>query len=450
MEMIGRFTAFINEKKLFGEGDRILLAVSGGIDSMVMWHLMETAGFTYGVAHCNFRLRGAESDADEALVRERALALDIPLAIRGFDTLEHARLSGISTEMAARELRYGWFEELRAAGNYDRVATAHHQDDLLETFFLNLLRKTGIRGLTGFREKSGSLVRPLLFASRREIEEHASRNGIVYRRDATNDETSFRRNFIRHEILPRLESLNPAFRTGLAETMANLRSTEAFCQTELNRQIRKISVAGNCYPEIAISSLQKLAHPRLVLFEWMGRYGFNAATAQTVYQNLEREPGRQYFSRSHRLVTARNGLIITPLPGDREELCYIGRETRHTRGAVRLSLSFRDARYFSMIRDARVACLDAGLLDFPLVVRKWQAGEYFRPLGMEGFKKISDFFVDEKLSIPEKEECRILYSGDKVVWIIGRRIDHRFRVTEDTREVLVIRVLPQEGGEEQP
>ncbi len=439
--MINRFTGFIAGKGLFGAGDRILLAVSGGIDSMVMWHLFEAAGFTYGVIHCNFRLRGADSDSDEMLVRERALALDVPLHVKAFDTLEYARLSGISVEMAARELRYRWFGEIRSRQNYDAVATAHHQDDLLETFFINLVRKTGIRGLAGFREKSGYLVRPLLFTNRQEIEAWASHNGILFRKDATNDEVCFQRNYIRHEILPRLEKLNPSFRANLAESMMNLRSVEDFYLTEVNRQIKKITPEGSSTPAITVSALLKLPHPGLVLFEWMSRYGFNSATAEALFSSLEGEPGRIWLSRTHRLVTARNELIITPLGETREALFYIERETREISCPVKLSLRLHPAGDFEVIRDPRVACLDTARLGFPLVIRKWSQGEYFQPLGMSGFKKISDFFVDEKLSIPEKEAAWILYSGSEVVWIIGRRIDNRFRITPETREVLVISIL---------
>jgi tRNA(Ile)-lysidine synthase len=429
--MNSRFQNIIRDSHLFDSGDRILLAVSGGVDSMVLWNLFEESGNIYAVIHCNFQLRGKDSDEDESLVRNRAEELGIQLFVKRFDTREYADASGISIEMAARELRYAWFEEIRLKHAFRYLATAHHQDDLLETFFINLVRKTGIRGLTGFREKSGTLIRPLLYTNRVEIEAWAEKKNIPFRKDSTNEETVFQRNFIRHNIIPQLERLNPAFRSNLAGTMENLRRTEEFYFTEINRYINRISNKESENPEILISQLLKLPHPETVLYEWMSRFGFNASTVESLYANLVKEPGRQYFSKTHRLVTDRNKLIITALREEGQQVFYI---------PVNLSIERKKASEFELIRDPVVACLDAGKLVFPLVIRKWHAGEYFQPLGMSGFKKISDFYIDEKFSLPEKETTWILYSDNKVVWIIGRRIDNRFRITPETKEVLVMRI----------
>jgi tRNA(Ile)-lysidine synthase len=442
--VIDRFTTFIREKNLFTPGDKILLAVSGGVDSMVMWHFFKEAGYTYGVAHCNFQLRGKESIRDEMLVREHAGRLGIPLHVKRFETLEHAKLSGISVEMAARELRYKWFDELRVYHHYALIATAHHQDDLIETFFINLVRKTGIRGMTGFNEKSGHIIRPLLFTTRAEIESHARESGIIYHKDSTNDEVIFQRNFIRHEIIPRLETLNSAFRTNLSETIGNLRSVKEFYLKEVKKQIRKITNPESQNPEIFISSLLKLSYPKQILYEWMSLYGFNHTQAETVYNNLAAESGKLHFSRTHRLVKGRNTLIITPIREMSEEIFYIEEGDLEIFDPVHLRLEIHESTHFKIIQDTQVACLDNGRLDYPLIIRKWLPGEYFQPLGMTGFKKISDYFTDEKLSIPEKEETWILFSGDKVVWIIGRRIDNRFKVTADTKKVLVISMSGQD------
>jgi tRNA(Ile)-lysidine synthase len=438
--MIDRFQNNIKQSHLFENSDRILLAVSGGVDSMVLWNLFEESGCFYAVIHCNFQLRGKNSDEDEKLVRSRAEELGIQLFVKRFDTLEYADASGISIEMAARELRYAWFEEIRSKHSFRYLATAHHQDDLLETFFINLVRKTGIRGLTGFREKSGTLIRPLLFTNRAEIEAWARKKNIRFRKDATNEETVFQRNFIRNKIIPQLEQLNPAFRSGLAGTMENLRRTEEFYLTEINRYLNKITVRESENPEVYISQLLKLPHPETVLYEWMSRYGFNASTIESLYSNLVKEPGRQYFSKSHRLVTDRNKLIITPLREEEQHVYYIEKSELEIHSPIGLKIAWEKASDFEVIRDPACACLDTGKLVFPLVIRKWQAGEYFQPLGMSGFKKISDFFVDEKFSLPEKEATWILYSENKVVWIIGHRIDNRFRITLETKEVLVLRV----------
>ena len=435
--MNSRFHEFISRRSLFDPSDEILLAVSGGIDSMVLWRLFEESEFHYGVIHCNFQLRGDDSMADEQLVREQAAQRGIRLYVRRFETLEYAALRGISVEMAARELRYEWFEEIRSRNGYRYIATAHHQDDLLETFFVNLVRKTGIRGLTGFREKSGTLIRPLLFAGRKEIEAYSIKQDIPFRKDRTNDEIVYQRNFIRHQIIPGLETLNPGFRANLLVTMENLRKTEEVYLTEISKQLLKISCREGEYPAIYLSQLFKLPNPETVLFEWMSRYGFQAPVINSLFAALPGETGNQYFSRTHRLVIDRNKLIITPIPGKETPVYYVEEGTEEVLHPLRLVIEKAGASGFRMITDPTVACLDAGKLVFPLIIRKWQPGEYFQPLGMQGFKKLSDFFVDEKFSLPEKESVWVLYSENKVAWIIGHRIDHRFRITAETKEVLV-------------
>jgi len=438
--MIARFRDFIRQRRLFDPADEILLAVSGGIDSMVLWRLFEESEFRYGVIHCNFQLRGDDSDLDEKLVREQAGRQGVRLFTRRFDTLEYADARGYSIEMAARELRYEWFEEIRSRHGYRYVATAHHQDDQLETFFINLVRKTGIRGLTGFREKSGTLIRPLLFAGRKEIDAFATDRDINFRQDRTNDETVYQRNYIRHHILPGLEKLNPSFRSNLFSTMENLRKTEEVYLTEIKKQELKISCRDGEFPAVYLSQLVKLPNPETVLYEWMSRYGFHASVISALYNGLPGETGNQYFSRTHRLVIDRNKLIITPIPGKESRVYYLEEGAGGLMDPVEMMVERFAASGFRVIPDPTVACLDAGKLLFPLVIRKWQPGEYFQPLGMQGFKKLSDYFVDEKFSLPEKEAVWILCSENKVVWIIGHRIDNRFRITPETKEVLVLRV----------
>jgi tRNA(Ile)-lysidine synthase len=435
-----QFKQFIAENNLFQPADKVLLAISGGIDSMVMWQLFEVCGLNYSVIHCNFRFRGAESDADEALVTRMADERGVQLYVKKFDTREYASLTGVSIEMAARELRYNWFREILSEEKIPWLATAHHQDDLLETFFINLVRKTGIKGLTGFKPRNGSLIRPMLFTCRREIEEWAALQQVEYRTDLTNQELIFQRNFIRHQIIPSLEQLNQAFRKNLTETIANLRDVEDFYDTEVNRQLKRITNADSANPELSVSALLKMAHPKQLLFEWMSRYDFNPATIDQVFNFLEAEPGKQFYSRTHRLIIDRNRLIISDLKEKKEQLFYLDKNDLELFDPVHLSMSITEGDIPALDPDPRVAYLDAGKLEYPLVLRKWQPGEYFQPLGMQGFKKLSDFFVDQKFSIPEKEQTWIVYSGDKVVWIVGHRIDNRFRITRETSKVLMLRL----------
>lgn len=438
--MINRFTEYIEQNHLFHPSEKILLAVSGGIDSMVMWKLFDDNRFDYSVIHCNFQLRGEDSDKDELMVRRIAAERGIKLFVKKFDTREYASLTGISIEMAARELRYAWFEEIRMAENIHFIATAHHLDDLLETFFINLVRKTGIKGLSGFRPKTGYIIRPMLFTNRNEIVEWATRHDVEFRTDTTNSEIIFQRNYIRHHVIPGLEKLNPAFRNNLTATMANLRDVEQFYMTEVTRQIKKISTGDSQFPEILVSSLLKLPHPRQVLFEWMSKYGFNTATSNQVFESLDGEPGRQFFSRTHRLVIDRNKLILTPIPESSGQLFYIEKEDLEIFEPIHLTIQTIDINSFEIDPDPGMAFIDFDKLQFPLIVRKWKAGEYFQPLGMKGFKKISDFFIDQKLSIPEKEETWIIYSGNKVVWIAGYRIDNRFRISSETINAICIQL----------
>lgn len=438
--MINRFTHFMEENNLFKPAGRVLLAVSGGIDSMVMWKLFDDARYDYAVIHCNFQLRGSDSDADEELVVRIAEQRGIKLFQKKFETREYALLMGISIEMAAREIRYKWFEEIRIEEKFRYLATAHHLDDLLETFFINLVRKTGIKGLTGFRPKSGYLIRPMLFTNRQEIENYATQKDIEFRTDKTNNELIYQRNYIRHQIIPGLEKLNPAFRNNLADTMLNLREVEDFYQTEVNRQIKRITNHDGPYCEITISDLMKLPHPRQILFEWMNQFGFNPATIEQVFINLVGEPGRHFYSKTHRLVIDRNKLIVTEGSANTSQVFYIEKDDLKIFNPIHLTLNIAEIEHLKIDPDPRFAFLDYDKLQFPLVVRKWNAGEYFQPLGMEGFKKISDFFIDQKLSLPEKESTWIIYSGNKVVWIIGQRIDNRFKITPDTKKALCIRL----------
>ncbi len=438
--MLAEFIRYVVSKKLFNEGQKILLAVSGGADSMVLLDMFEKSGFSYGVAHCNFQLRGEDSEKDEELVRKHVLVHGVPSFFIRFDTREYARIQGISIEMAARRLRYDYFEKIRRENNFDLIATAHHKDDLAETFFLNLSRKTGIRGLTGIKEKSHNIIRPLLFAGRDEIESYARDNYIEYREDYTNDELIYQRNFIRHKIIPLFDELNPSFRNNFAETVNNLRAAEEVYNYTIGSERKKVVKESDGKLSINIKALLSSPFSRTVLYEILSEFNFNPALAGQVFKGLEAGPGRQYYSRTHRLVKDREELFLTPLAEEEKQIFYIEEGDMELFVPHDLSIEKLSNADFKIIKDPLVACLDFDRLEFPLLIRKWQQGDFFRPLGMKGYKKLSDFFIDEKIPLHKKEDAWLLCCGPKIVWIMGYRIDDRFKVTRGTKQVLKIEI----------
>ena len=438
--MLDRFFEFVKDKQLFAPQQKVLLAVSGGIDSMVLLHLFEKTGFKYGIVHCNFQLRGEESDGDEKFVKQQVLIHGVPSFFQRFETEEHARINGISIEMAARELRYEYFEKIRVENGYDYIATAHHQDDLIETFFLNLSRKTGIKGLTGIKEKAGKIIRPLLFASREEIENYARDNFVEYRDDSTNDEVVFQRNFLRHKILPLFSELNPAFLKNALASIENLKEVEKVYDHFISGESEKIVSEKNNELVFNIEALQQSAFPILVLLETLKDYNFNPTVIEEVYRSLKSESGKQFYSQTHRLVKDRGELFLTPLSKEEERIYYLEKDDIELFAPFDLSVEKISAKGFKISKEANVACLDLDKLEFPLLIRKWQQGDYFQPLGMTGFKKLSDFFIDEKIPVHEKENTWLLCSGKKIVWIMGRRIDNRFKITPETQIIYQIEI----------
>jgi tRNA(Ile)-lysidine synthase len=445
--MFSRFIEYIEAQKLFEPHRKVLLAISGGIDSMVLLHLFEKSEYIYGVVHCNFQLRGEDSDGDEEFVRQQVFNYGIPFYSRRFETEEHARINGISVEMSARRLRYDYFEEVRAANNYDFIATAHHQDDLLETFFVNLSRKTGIRGLSGIRAKSGYLIRPLLFATRSEIEQYVRTHFIEFREDRTNSEVVYQRNFIRHRILPLFSEMNPSFRINLSETISNLRSADEVYAHGIREAKKKVVSERENGLAVHIASLRKSPFPETLLFEILSEYNFNPRTSGHIFQRLDSDPGKQFFSRTHRLVKDREYLFITPLPENEERIFYIEKDDIELFAPFNMTIEKVNRQNFQIDTSPLVACLDLHELEFPLLVRRWQQGDYFQPLGMSGFKKLSDFLIDEKVPVHEKENIWLVCSGQKIVWVAGHRIDDRFKISSETREVLKIEIEKTQNGE---
>ena len=437
--MFCRFQKYIEEQQLLTTADCVLLAVSGGVDSMVMLELFRRLGQNILVAHCNFQLRGAESNGDEQFVREYCQDVGIPFYVSHFETEDYARMKGQSIEMAARELRYQWFEELRIQTKASEIATAHHQDDLIETMLINLIRGTGIRGLEGIAPRRDHLIRPLLFAGRAEIQQWANNRQLAFRFDSSNDELVYQRNVIRHQILPILDQLNPAFRKNAVRTASLLRETAQVYEERIaaiRKQIMRRQL-GMIY--VALGPLTEMASPQTILYEILRPYGFNRSVVADVFQSLTSESGRRFYAKNYSLVKDRDQLILTGRTADENQRFYLDEGKTEIDFPVRLRLRQMERNTdFRLSGEPLTADIDSDKLNFPLILKRWDKGEYFQPLGMSGMKKISDYFIDIKLSLPEKKNTWILYSGRKVVWIIGHRLDDRVKIDASTQHILRI------------
>jgi tRNA(Ile)-lysidine synthase len=420
---------------------KLLLTVSGGMDSMVLLDVVLKGGYECEAAHCNFNLRGEESDGDEQLVRDECEKRGVTLHVKSFDTKGYASEHGISIEMAARDLRYEWFNSLLRERGLDFMVTAHHGDDAIETFFLNLVRGTGIRGLSGMKFVNGKVLRPLLDLSRHDVEDYAERNNIPYRHDKSNDEVKYLRNKVRHEILPRFKEMNASFFSTMTGNLKRLAEVEELLESEVKR-FRDESVVEE-HGRVLIPLMRIEEHPQksAILYELLRPYGFNSKTIGDIIKSISGIPGKQFYSPTHRLIRDRFNFILFENKEVSDDETYIDSETVSISEPVSLEFRiFEKPAGYTFSTDPLIAHFDAGLVDFPLVLRHWRQGDTFRPLGMKGFKKLSDFFTDLKLSIADKEEVWVLLSGDDILWVAGLRIDDRYKVTNRTKKILEIKL----------
>ena len=414
------------------------------MDSVAMVDLFAREEGSFGIAHCNFGLRGEESDADAEFVESLARQYRVPFHLQSFDTKGYAKGKGISVQMAARELRYSWFDELCHSGNYRYVATAHNQDDVFETFFINLGRGTGIRGLSGIPVKSGRIIRPLLFASRQQIEQYSRERNLVHREDSSNATEKYLRNKIRHKLLPLMEEQNPSFRKTLAETMSRLMETERIFSEEISTLRKELLQGAPERQTIAIDALMKLESRQTILFEILSDYQFNNTQVSEILNSLPGPPGKQFLSPTHRIVKDREQLILTPLKDEEKLRYYLEGETGQVYEPIDLEWMILPRNSsFKIPADPDIACLDPERIEFPLLLRQWKKGDYFCPLGMQKHKKLSDFLIDEKVSLADKDTTWILQSADDIVWVIGHRIDDRYKITEDSRKILMLKFRKQ-------
>jgi tRNA(Ile)-lysidine synthase len=438
--MLNDFLKNIREHKIAKKGDRILAAVSGGIDSMVMADLLQKAGLLSGIAHCNFQLRGKESNLDEQLVRKFAEKTGVPFHSIRFATRVHARKKSISIEMAARELRYEWFRRIREEEGYSAVAVAHNMNDNIETLILNLVRGTGIAGLTGMKPDAGNIIRPLLFAARKSIEEYQEKNKIPFREDRTNADTIFIRNKIRHQVIPILREINPSVESTLNETAGRLDAIYDFISDETSKIRKSIFREEGNKTIVNIVRLAPYIHNKALLFELFRPYGVSGTLVKDLQSISKGRTGRQIFTGTSRILRNRGDIIIS---AQTENECqqYKAEGPADLKKCPQIASVRSVAAGKSMVidTDPGSAYLDFHKICFPVTIRKWRDGDFFYPFGMNSRKKLSDFFTDVKLSRFDKEKVMILESGGQIAWIIGWRIDNRFRITKSTKKVLVLK-----------
>lgn len=422
------------------ENDKLLLAVSGGMDSMAMAELFYQAGYEFAFAHCNFQLRGDDSNADEAFVKQAADQYGVKCFIRSFETGKIAEDSGDSIQMVARDLRYAFFDEIASDHGFDRIATAHHLDDQIETFFINLMRGCGIAGLHGIPFINGLVIRPMMMAYRNDIEAFVQEKNLQFREDLSNQSLKYQRNKIRHELMPIFLEMNPSFRQEMTKNIHRLKGTEEIYKQVIALAKKETIKIGDGEISMDIKVLKMFKPFADVLYGVISEYGFKQDDVDNITRALEGISGKKFLSRSHQLIIDREKILISPLLGDtNDDALFIMPDTELIEDPLRLIFEKEMADQYSIPSDRNIAALDLEKLTFPLQLRKWQQGDSFVPLGMKNRKKLSDFFIDEKFSIPEKNKTWVLCSGDDIVWIVGHRIDDRYKITESTHRVFQIR-----------
>ena len=475
MDILHGFNEFIKKENLFSHHDRLLVAVSGGLDSVVLCELLYRAGFDFVIAHCNFRLRGEESDRDERFVVELAERYGKEVYVKAFETSVYAAERKLSIQVAARQLRYDWFREVLEDWGAGIVLTAHHLDDNIETLLMNFFKGTGISGLRGMLPRQGIVVRPLLFTGRGALQQLALETGLVWVEDSSNESDKYTRNYFRHRIIPGIEEVFPNAMQNLAENTGRFREIEMIYRRAVDQQLKKLLEHRGNEVFIPVLKLRLSVPLSTLVYEMITPFGFSAQQTGAVIALLDSGSGKYVVSSTHRILRNRDWLIISPLQtmeaanilieaGDttvryeqgqlvlrRLLSAEVPAEIRDKGLAAPKRVSATEPKRVSATATKRVsfagpgdlvAWLDAADIQFPLLLRKWQAGDYFYPLGMRKKKKLARFFIDSKLSMADKEKVWVLEMNKKIVWVVGLRIDDRFRIGDRTKQVLKIEWLP--------
>lgn len=431
------------KKNRISPDSKFIVAVSGGADSIVLLHVMKRMKCEILALHCNFRLRGKESDTDEDFVKKICKEYDIPLLIKKFNTSDYAKAKGISIEMAARELRYAWFKEILKKRHMDYITVAHHADDAAETLIVNLCRGTGIRGLTGIKPVNDRIIRPLLNVSKNDILLYSRKHNIEYRTDSTNNSLEYVRNHIRHIVIPELKKINPALLETFSTTYEHLRDTEKIFAYGIKKLIREnVEISEDGEILIDINKTLKSPAPETFLHEFLSPMGFNKMQTAAILKTAASSPGKFFSSGEYILARGRKYWEIFQNNGIKDSPLEINAAGIYDTGKYRLQIEIFDRHPdFKISKQTDTVTLDADKVKFPLTIRNWQEGDYFCPIGMKfSKKKLSDFFTDLKFGIKQKQECRILVSANRIVWVIGYRPDERFKITPATCKIIRIRI----------
>jgi tRNA(Ile)-lysidine synthase len=441
--VLHNFKQHINHYFSFLKTSKILVTISGGIDSVVLSHLLHQLKFDFEIAHCNFKLRKKASDDDAAFVKSLADDFNKKSYIKDFDTANYAKSHKLSIQESARNLRYEWFYDLSEKNNIDYIITAHNLNDNLETFIINLSRGTGLKGLSGISSINQKVVRPLLVFTRQQILDFANDNHISWREDLSNADTKYTRNKIRHQIIPILQELNPTMLPSFQKTLEHLQGSEAIINSYMNQikaDVIPIEKNGSNLIKYDIKKLKKLSNLNIILFELFNEYGFT--NFNDINTLIDSQSGKQLFSKTHRLVKDRAFLLLKKNEdSSHKNSHYLLTETDDFLKTQDLNLDIKhliSKKNHKPNSEKSIAEFDKSFLKFPLTVRKWEKGDYFYPIGMQGKKKLSKFFKDEKYSLLEKENIWLLLSDQQIIWIIGKRQDDRFKMTNTTTKILKI------------
>ncbi len=439
--MLQQFLNHIVTYSLCTKSTRILLAVSGGLDSIVMLHLFKQAGFTCGVAHYNFQLRGEQSDGDEQFVRDLCSELQIPFYTKRFDTVAYCQQEGMSIQMGARKLRYSWFHELMNTKQYAVVATAHHLNDSLETILLNWTKGSSLDGLTGIPVRNGNVIRPLLFATREALENYATEKSLHWREDSSNATADYQRNLIRHQIIPVLKAINPSLENTVQRGIKRMKGESELLGIYLAEWKRQFLTERNQSLLLDKAGLDKHDNGAILLWKIIQHLGFSYETCVSIINSLGGQSGKRFAGAGYELNIDRSQLIVFPVQEERDGILIQADQNLATLGTWSITLALTEDLQFHTGNPYH-ALLDADTLSYPLQWRYWKAGDTFVPLGMNHHKKVSDLLIDEKVSVADKAQVTVLESAGEIIWVVGHRIDNRYKITAKTRHSLSIRVMP--------